>query len=281
MALTGDSITALSPWFRGLSFVGLVGGTAKGFEWLESSLSDKGKKVISDWLKSAPGDERFESWMGVFANLIDEIFGTEPVSWKFFFRSCLASLVATTTVALLVAHSSEHLASIVSVVIFEAFIANLVPDYLSLLISRTFVNLMAESNSWLKIMKWLFLDTACTALIANVSLSIAETIWYPIINYRGVKPFPSEMNDVFFMHDKMMIFFWSAFFTSAWVWLYVLAGAFIKIARKVSVGWTVVSPFMDIEKKPLTAIGRIAGLAAGATYGLVSGALLLRQYASH
>jgi hypothetical protein len=64
-------------------------------------------------------------------------------------------------------------------------------------------------------------------------------------------------------------YLYGAFFTSIWVWLYVLSIFTIKLAHKVRPLWLKLLQYLDIEKKPMQAIGRIAGLMAGMGYALI------------
>jgi hypothetical protein len=74
------------------------------------------------------------------------------------------------------------------------------------------------------------------------------------------------------------IFVVASFFTSIWVWLYVLASVAIKMLHKVRFIWIKIVPFVDIENKPMTAIGRVAGLLAGAAYAVALGGVWLYQH---
>jgi hypothetical protein len=50
-----------------------------------------------------------------------------------------------------------------------------------------------------------------------------------------------------------------AFFTSIWLWLYAGSGFLLKFGRRFDVGFDWFNRKFDIENKPLSAIGLVAG----------------------
>ena len=78
--------------------------------------------------------------------------------------------------------------------------------------------------------------------------------------------------------DKWSAFFYSAFFTSVWLWLYVASIVIIKLLRSIRAAWVKVVPYLDIEKKPVIAIGRVAGLLAGAGYAVILGFIWIGRH---
>jgi hypothetical protein len=78
----------------GASVVGLAVGIAKVFEWFDGMISDEGRVALWMFLADVPSDDRIESWGNVFPQLIDRVFGPRALSLRFFFRSCVASLLA-------------------------------------------------------------------------------------------------------------------------------------------------------------------------------------------
>jgi hypothetical protein len=51
----------------------------------------------------------------------------------------------------------------------------------------------------------------------------------------------------------------SAFITSIWLWLYAGAGFLLIAARRLDIGFRCFNRHFDIEHKPLSAIGLVAG----------------------
>ena len=51
------------------------------------------------------------------------------------------------------------------------------------------------------------------------------------------------------------IFFYSTFFTSAWIWLYALSGLALKTAQHIGLGINCLKNILDIENKPIRSMG--------------------------
>jgi hypothetical protein len=274
-------------------FVSVVGGIAKGFDWCDKALSPASRRILGQWLKNVPGDEPLTIWAGVFPKLIDRVFGRKPLSWRFFLRSCVASLSAVTvtagvTVLLLgVRWLRAQWGAAGSFLNFSWFLAlalifNCVPDYLSLLVSRAVVQLMAKRPSAKRIPLLLLLDGICTAAIAYFSLPAGA--WFVnlsvgLLTGRGFRDTWSIVVDDYLdpsifatalqwiqILPAMRVFVIAAFFTSIWVWLYVLASALIRALRGLRSVWTRMAPYLDLDQRPMQAVGRVAGLVAGFVY---------------
>jgi hypothetical protein len=62
------------------------------------------------------------------------------------------------------------------------------------------------------------------------------------------------------------VFFYPAFFTSIWLWLYAGSGFLLKAARRFDIGFDWFNRKFDIEKKPLQSIGLVAGALVAVVY---------------
>ncbi len=60
-----------------------------------------------------------------------------------------------------------------------------------------------------------------------------------------------------------------AFFTSIWLWLYAGSGFLLKAARRFDIGFDWFNRKFDIEKKPLSAIGLVAGALVAVVWWIV------------
>lgn len=288
----------LSSLVPGVSLAVVVTGVAKAFEWLDPMVSDKGRKALAHWLSNAPDDAKIDSWATVFPNLIDRVFGTRALSLKFFVRSCIASLIAITIVALLyyalvVSHyGGSSLQTILLLGIILGSIANLFPDYVSILVTRTIVRLLEKNPTPMRVGVLLVLDTALTAAVAEAAIYFVLVLTVGLVGLVAnhsltlVMDFLRTMSFLKFLliafkpgfyQSLFSIFFFSAFFTSVWLWLYVLSIGLIRTAHRARLLWVRVVPFLDIENKPLVAIGRVAGLLVGAFYVLILSAVWLAR----
>src|SRR5205814_1298720 len=66
--------------------------------------------------------------------------------------------------------------------------------------------------------------------------------------------------------NSARIFFFPAFFTSIWLWLYAGSGFILKAARRFDIGFQWFNAKFDIEKKPLQSIGLVAGVLVAVLY---------------
>jgi hypothetical protein len=283
-------------WIFGLTFLGVVTGTAKVFDWVEGPLNDEGKASISRWLKNMPADGVYESWTAVLSRLIDRVFGVRPWSVRFFLRSCLASTITIIVVGTIYAKvffgswGPHFLASFAAGTWFFGIASNFVPDYISLCIGRVIVGKMASRQGGGIRTIGLFVSALIsTALLAICSVFIAEFIIdlkdlsmginanaFKIslgislrsmrsLYWTGLVATPPTAAEAWLIRTDA-IFFYSALFTSVWVWIFIIAGFAIKLLRKLSFGWKHIVKFLDVDKHPLGSIGKAAGVLAGICY---------------
>lgn len=100
--------------------------------------------------------------------------------------------------------------------------------------------------------------------------------WRNWLSY-SVKFF-SFLPHFFVFTNPLAIVLYSSLFTSVWVWLYVGTIFAIKLLHRVRSIWVKLTPYLDIEKKPLVAIGRVAGLLAGAGYAVILGFIWIGRH---
>jgi hypothetical protein len=284
----------------GVSFISLVVGVAKAFAWFDGMLNDSGRKVLGRYLNNLPPDDRIDSWGTVFPALIDRVFGTRPFSLGFFLRSCLASIVAVTITSLVIYRffrgygPSIYLVESIYVILLYSFvlaiIASLIPDYFSLLISRAIVRLMARKLTSLRIGAFLLLDIIVTIFLAELgilclsvvfptvqglwlhqSLTEGKYVFDHLFSFRQACKMMLGFADTTFYHQYVVIYFFSAFFTSFWVWLYISSIAVIKLLHGIRYVWLKLTPYLDVDGHPLTTIGKVAGLLVGTGYALLVG----------
>jgi hypothetical protein len=294
-------------WIGAGSVVAVALGVAKAFEWFDGLISDKSRVALWYYLADVPSDEQIESWGSVFPKLIDRVFGPKALSWKFFLRSCIASALAVLLVLVLLTRVDKQYVQILDpfpllLLLLYSMVFNAFPDYMSLVLNRYFVKLMEYettarrlvSKAQLKLIVGILgLDTLLTALLAILSFSLGygffATLQQMVFNedipfwptysgeVRRLLYHPADLMRALFGLDRGWeivsiagrIFFFSGFFTSIWIWLYVLSIFSIKIAHKIRPVWLKLLPYLDIEKKPMQAIGRIAGVLAGASWGAI------------
>lgn len=291
-----------APIFRGASFVGIVTGVTKGFEWADGGVSAAGRIKLSRWLKNVPGDEQIDTWVNIFPKLIDHVFGPKALSWRFFLRSCVATLLAV-FVALGLSILSYGLSQIdsdfgaisgtvIPIALIFALIANCLPDYISVLVSRFVVRQMTKNAAGWRIGLLLIFDTCSTLTFAYLSMFVIELLAGLILGFGFSLSLRETLNVEFHQivptfrntfqaaidSPSVRSFFFASLFTSIWVWLYVLASVAIRIAHRVRFVWIKLLPFLSVDDKPMQAIGRVAGLMAGCGYlALLSGVWVIQH----
>ncbi len=274
----------------GGSIIAVVVGVAKAFEWFDGMISDAGRHALGNLLNNAPSGEQLDSWATVFPRLIDHIFGERAISWKFCLRSGAASLIFISIVFVFEGRLYGHL------MYFRGWYAwlmiglasNVAPDYCSLLVSRAVVRAMERRPTTKAIGALLIVDLILGALFGMagaVLYIIVLGIWSgPLtLGYMGYTPERFFTLRWLFEWDVIVrrftlgsdiwlrLLFFSSLFTSIWVWLYVLSIGIIKLLHKIRAVWIRLAPYLDIDKKPIVAIGRVAGLLAGAGYAAILG----------
>ena len=153
------------------------------------------RAALSDRLQAfaLPADAG-DRWPDKFLTLFDATFGTRFKSWKFFFRSCLASVLAVTAMAIiwevvnpggfssLMKQAGAGVAiTFILLVVVTAFL-NFIPDYLSLIESRWLIAKIRGAGA-LKTGGLLVLDALTTAAIFTVFMltlaSVLDFIFLP------------------------------------------------------------------------------------------------------
>jgi hypothetical protein len=292
-----DALSAILPYIDGLSIVGIVTGTAKLFEWLDGLLNDAGREAIGRWIRRVPSEWELASWPSEFSRVIDTVFGTRALSLRFFGRSCIASGF-TTIIALLIylRISLDHYA-FNHLLLLTVFIS-CIPGYLSLLIGRTIVRKMARSPTAFRVGVLLVFELCLACQLAGLFTFLGISIYktaklfgvftaavYPMLFIKAIFSelpdflsfrwivFNQERSTKSIFQSDTTVVFYTIVFASIWVWISVGLGILINVFRKMKLLWDRSLPYIDVDKKPLGAIGRIAGLLLGFVYAAFLGGL--------
>ncbi len=291
---------------HGLTFVGIVAGIAKSFEWADGGLSQESRFKLSLWLKSVPGPPQISAWACVFPNLIDRVFGKRAFSLKFFLRSCVASILAVgVTEALTVAMlgksefgSGENWIGYRTLVyyLWLAIPVNCIPDFFSLLFSRFIVRQMARCPTPIRVVALLILDSSVSLVIPIAAIGMVAP-YLRVFGFLGAVDvyahgFREEVSLFFATFASyaralteswgwgpfLRLYLFASLFTSIWVWLYVTGSATIRVLHSVRALWVRVLPFLSVEDKPMQAIGRVAGVLGGLAYLAAFGGVWLLRH---
>lgn len=308
MSFDFDTITKLiqSPPGQAVAGAALAKLVWKCFEKIEGVLNDSTKKEIARWLRvknvesGILADEAVK-WPETFAKVFDRVFGTKHLSWKCFFKSCVASLaislvmglVSTTLSATgtLNAKMSDFVQAL-PILLLAAITLNCIPDYVALLATRLTLRSVRDTPSPFRLVAAIVGDLIATAVIASIPFAIVMRAWGTALGSLSAAGSEAGFSTPEGLDQRLanMVFavpfdaafiiavwFLPAFLTSIWLWLYVGSGFLLKAVRRLDVGFQWFNKKFDIEKKPLSAIGLVAGALVAVVYwGFAIGSWLMK-----
>lgn len=258
------------------SYFAMAGGVWTLFDRADKAIKDETRKSISRWLTETNPNEENSKWPGQFIKIFDSVFGEKHLSWRCFLRSSVASYIAIFILSLvhLSIRGIGELFSlngefdsfwILSLFSFGAML-NLLPDYVSLLETRYILGWISCSKSFLKTFSLLCLDLSISSLLFIGGLVLLIYIFFLVdptftrsIHHELASGLTDLKSGLSFEH-YLGILFYSTFFTSVWIWLYVLSGLTIKIYHKAGRGFKWLNRFLDFKNKPLPALGFMSNL---------------------
>jgi len=245
-------------------------GIQRFFREVEEKLNEDTKLEIAIWLVGVRVGPAVEAWPVTFARVFDRVFGSKHLSFKCFFRSSVASY-ASIVLSLSVYSFSVGFPKLsmdeISAFGIAAIFMNVIPDYVSLLESRLCLRLMTTNHSFLPMMLLLSIDLVFTTIIAGIPFFAAYMGFEALV--LGEIP----VNVPFIA----ALWFFPAFFTSIWLWLYAGSGFLLKAAHRFDIGFDWFNRHFDIEKKPLQSIGLVAGAVCAFLYWAV---VIAKRFAS-
>lgn len=292
-----DVLTAISNFISSPPGQLTAGAVACGMVWkffdkVEDKLNDDTKLKIAIWLLGVKIGRQFEPWPETFARIFDRIFGSRHISFTCLSRSALISfLLYLVFYAVVFVYHGGALATIEQKpgllgpqdrIVFSSSMVMWLPLFLCVAIIGDYVALL-ETRFAITIALWyrtsfvltlaLICDAIMTVLTASFVVAINSAIGaYYLMAIMGFRhpgiPASELFADVFFLRvlrpeyfteQVRVLWFYPAFFTSIWLWLYAGSGFLLKAARQFDIGFQWFNSKVDIEKKPLSAIGLVAG----------------------
>ena len=311
---------ALAGWSRlgAESYMALwatvTGGTWFLFDKAERSLSPAVRARTARWLRGLSPGELVGGIPDAFRLMFDKLFGERHLTWKCFYRSCFASLVAVGTglaLWLLGRPEAAFLASDPAFVraalwlVFFTGLLNFVPDYISLLETRFLLGSMAGRRRLATI---LLADLVFTATISFVLIRLSMGLVYGsgVVLFDLGSPEAATMRveneDISFgnLRDQLVdmitmdeswgdvslslavsgedtsgeipvpvgIFFYSAFVTSAWLWLFTLATLLVRFVSGLGRAFRPLLRLLDYERAPFRALGYVSAVMISGIFAL-------------
>ena len=201
----------------------------------ERHLSPEAKEELSLWLWG----EYESSWQKQFGRLFDSIFGIKHFTLRCFLISSMFSMIAVTLVYSLIGErigiGGRPLLPIAFVIFI--IIINSIIDYVSLIETRMVLRWFQNVQSVPGQIGLLVVDAIATAGIglgfifgAQVLLGSSDDPQKPII---------SDVVGVVVALDPRALILFSTFFTSVWLWIFVVSTLVVRIVSKRSVSKTI------------------------------------------
>jgi hypothetical protein len=260
----------------------LAGIIWKFFERVEAVLTDATKKEIARWLRVKNFEtgiiaEEAEAWPETFARVFDQVFGKTHLSWRCFGRSTIASIAIgllgfplAMDLSLnrqLISDIVTHHGGLLNEVGGVLLLGSVVPDYVSLLETRFVLRLMRGCSGFARLLL-MTLDLVFTLATAiGVSTFIAALFFARVFSSDPFSVWGAGFNYLFVgQHSLGRALIPPAMLTSIWLWLYAGSGFLLKATNGFDIGFDWFNRKLDIEKKPLSAIGLVAGVLAALAY---------------
>ena len=258
------------------------------FKAANAAASADFKRQLGDRISSFDLDGWLKHWPNEALQLFSQVFGRNPLSFRFLSRSFLlsTSLLLFTTVTYIGVSTDYTVETFLkwnwdsSSLEFKItpFLTNFVADYISLIETLGVIWLIRRYHYPWIVFLLLLLDIFLTAevylvtrpviqfLLRNIleqdSPSLLSLITGPLLGVTSTHLFttiPSDQNPI-----RGMTFFslYTTFFTSVWIWIYVAAMGVASLGTRMTAPlWKWLrSNFLDLEENTLTSVGFVACL---------------------
>lgn len=240
-----------------LAWFGTISGVWFLFEKAESVLTQGSISTLAAFLRRAE-IKTPNAVPATFIRLFDGVLGENLFTLSAFLRSFLVSSFSVTLVAMfwMIQSPDASLAGIwIAPLLSLAFgvLANLVPDYLSLIQTRMFLNFLEGMTSTSALILVVIADAIFTSMLSYASIVFFVTIaGEPVPSLYALVQFRDSNN--FFLS----IFWYSAFFTSLWLWLYIISAYIVRGVNSLNRSLFLFKNSFDIDGKPLRVMGLFA-----------------------
>lgn len=273
-----------------------VGGFFLGLSFKADDLiSEKAGEDLSEYLRSSKPHKTIKTvnlWPKIFIELFDKVFGEKHFSFKCFFRSAIASILAfcicLAVMFVLIQNSLaegqsvrlfefknsitsnalKYYATIGFLVLSSVTFLNVVVDFLSLLETRYIIGRIEQTESAIMQLGWVVFDFFATGLIYFLYLVTLLIIFFPervSLNsdlFERTYDFLVGAQYLNSVLDFYKAAFWTTFFTSLWVWLYFLAQMLTRFVAPLSKTVNFLRYLLPINSYPLRAVCTVMAIIA-------------------
>jgi len=264
-----------------LSFAGTLSAVVAAvlalFESIERSAYISAKESTYNWIAGIRTYNVENTWTTGVVKIYENQFGSNYFSSRFIKRSALVTLVCTalsgiylfyildvTIVGELVG-SVDSTGSIyyryVVASIFIAALVSFIPDYISLIESKLILNELTKMKKLSHVYYMLLLDTLLTTCVLLTFGFFSTVVWIAFVGRVGfIEEFFVACGDtrMGYIMAGMVMGSISTYFTSVWVWAYILGGSTLKyLYRYFFPIYKLVDRICDISSHPFRSIGII------------------------
>lgn len=223
------------------------------------------RKVLANFLLADGRSANYKVLPETFLKLFDATFGARALSWKFILRSFATSALCLVLMMLIwiVFLGRLGTSEIVAVLAIGAML-NLIPDYISLVESRLILRNMVGKIKH-QVLSLLILDLVLTTLIFALAFFLFQLISQSPSSGGSVQRFWDTYYEFLWngirlaeRNGELGIFLYTTYFTSIWVWLYILSAmtmrtrGMMKPLRKI----------LPISSRPFRSLGLVSFLPA-------------------
>lgn len=276
--------------FYVFAWASTTGGLWFLFDKAEKALSDESRAKVVGWVKEADLKSTIASVPAQFALLFDRVFGEKHLSRHCFNRSCVASALSflVVWVALLPTLPNEFIIGgfneagpLALIGLYAASVPfNFFPDYLSLLETRWAIGLMARTG---RVWGVLLLDVVATSAVSILGMAVVAAVFIglpdivllllgtptgntPALLVSGAIQAAQGAGPYAAMGFPIKVAFLSAFFTSAWLWIYVGAVYAARVLLRMNSGVGFLLRATDVERQPFRSVGFVSVIITSALF---------------
>lgn len=246
----------------------------KKAESVQKDLAPDKLANITNWIKEQKKIKNVVAWPKTFLYWFDNYFGEKILSFRFFYKAILTSLLSSIFVLFLWVIFRFGEVQLLDVnryhfIFFFVFwlILNAIPDYVSFIETRLVLGFMAKTNSSILHVLLIIVDAIVTFFITITIPFFLIGINFSKIEYLQLGLSLSIVEGYGNMGNLPLvpIFFITSFFTSIWIWLYGTAGILGKLFHRYNL-----MDWFNIDQRPLSYLARyISVVVIIAYYGIM------------
>ena len=272
----------VSPWVAYVvAWAGTVAGVYFLFEKGEDVLTKEAKAEVRNWIRTFYLIRSPTNWSSAFLLMFDGLFGKRMFSIRRIVSSCLASLLYVLILTILWIgirpdealefFNEDTLSSQLLFIFIMTMILNLIPDCVSLAETRAVLEFLSKSCNYKYTVVVLIIDIILTTIIFLTGYILLLSYLFVIL-ILGWGTGLSDLLDIQFtdllyslrnwisLSDSppIGIFFYSTFFTSIWIYLYILSAFISHLVTKMISKVRLTMGLLDIDDKPIRSLGYVS-----------------------